>query len=118
MNLFNEKDYGLIKISELPSGYLHARGRGPCEWAQWPRWERVCDASFFDQASTKFRDALIRLECRILTIDSSSECRRGGHTGAMRSGVCIRCAAKAMRVCTCRQDADEPARSCPIHRGA
>jgi len=47
-----------ITIHELPSGYLHARGGGPCEWAQWPRWVELRDEHFFPQASDRFRAAL------------------------------------------------------------
>lgn len=48
-----------IVIHELPSGFLHARGGGPCEWAQWPRGEELRDEHFCAQASERFRVALI-----------------------------------------------------------
>lgn len=30
-----------MKIAQLPSGYWHIRGRGPCNWSQPPCWP--CD---------------------------------------------------------------------------
>ena len=52
-------DYGPIIVEELPSGYLRAQGRGPCEWAQWPGWEpEPRESDFFPEASIAFRCAL------------------------------------------------------------
>jgi hypothetical protein len=58
-----------ITLKRLPSGYWHIRGSGPCEWAQPPFWpcnRRVLEASFFPEASERFRqelyDALDRLD--------------------------------------------------------
>jgi hypothetical protein len=47
-----------ITITALPSGYWHARGTSPCEWAQWPFGEPLTDAHFFAQAGEKFRREL------------------------------------------------------------
>lgn len=52
--------YPRIAIKELPSGYLHARGKGPCEWAQWPKDRTVEEGDFFPEASEQFRAALRR----------------------------------------------------------
>jgi len=47
--------YGVITIRLLDSGYWHARGIGPCSWAQWP----VNSApEFFPGAGDRFRRAL------------------------------------------------------------
>jgi len=59
-----------ITITQLPSGYWHIRGRGPCNWAQPPHWpcsEEVLRAHAFPQASEEFfADALAEHEARCL----------------------------------------------------
>jgi hypothetical protein len=50
----------MISIKRLTTGYWHARGNGPCEWAQWPVGERLTDDAFFPEASVGFRRALRR----------------------------------------------------------
>jgi hypothetical protein len=47
----------MIQIKLLPSGYYHARGEGPCNWAQWPAYESLRAEHFFPQASAGFRRA-------------------------------------------------------------
>lgn len=47
-----------ITIYRLSSGYYHARGRGPCEWAQWPDDRLPEDGEFFPKASEDFRRTL------------------------------------------------------------
>jgi hypothetical protein len=47
-----------IEIKRLDSGYLHARGNGPCEWAQWPEGREPTERDFFPEASESFRRAL------------------------------------------------------------
>lgn len=47
-----------ITITKLCTGYWHARGVGPTEWAQWPVGEPLTDDAFFVQASAAFRRAL------------------------------------------------------------
>lgn len=51
-----------ITVRQLPSGYYHVRGRGPCNWAQPPTWpcdEQTLRAHAFGEASEEFiRDAM------------------------------------------------------------
>ena len=47
-----------IEIKKLDSGYWHARGIGPCNWAQWIG--PLTDDAFFPEASDEFRRALRR----------------------------------------------------------
>jgi len=47
-----------ITIHMLPSGYWHARGDGPCNWAQWPKWEQLTERHFFPEAGSDFKQAL------------------------------------------------------------
>lgn len=49
-----------IEITVLSSGYYHARGDGPCNWAQWPIHDRLEDHHFFPEAGQRFRRALMR----------------------------------------------------------
>ena len=45
----------------LPSGCIHIRGRGPCNWAQvpcWPCGDDTLAAGTFEEASMEFRVAL------------------------------------------------------------
>ena len=60
-----------ITIKLTSTGYYHARGNGPCEFAQWPRndWDFGGDPrlpkpeDFFPEASLNFRrDLLSKLE--------------------------------------------------------
>lgn len=50
-----------IEIKELESGYLFARGNGPCEYAQWPKGYFPKHEDFFPQASEKFRLELLQI---------------------------------------------------------
>ena len=48
----------------LPSGYVLIRGRGPCNWAQPPRWPCTRDelsGSVFPEAGEEFIAELERL---------------------------------------------------------
>lgn len=47
-----------IVIRELTTGYWHARGNGPCNWAQWPTGTVLTDDAFFPEAGLVFRAAL------------------------------------------------------------
>jgi hypothetical protein len=53
---------GNITVEQLPSGYYHVRGVGPCNWAQPPHWpcdEDTLRAHAFHEASEEFiRSAL------------------------------------------------------------
>ena len=53
----------MITAKQLPSKYWHIRGRGPCNWAQPPRWpctESMLRAHAFPQASEQFfREAML-----------------------------------------------------------
>ena len=51
-----------ITIRRLSTGWWHARGQGPCEWAQWPVGAPLRDEHFFAQASERFRRELDRRE--------------------------------------------------------
>lgn len=44
-----------IVVTSLPSKYWHARGDGPCNWAQWPMGEALRDEHFFPEAGKRFR---------------------------------------------------------------
>ncbi len=48
----------MVGIRLLSTGYFHARGVGPCEWAQWPVGEELADEHFFPEASGAFRREL------------------------------------------------------------
>jgi hypothetical protein len=53
-----------IVITRLSSGYVHVRGRGPCNWVQpkhWPCSEEVLRAAAFPEASEDFLQAVLRL---------------------------------------------------------
>jgi len=50
----------VVEIRRLSSGYWHARGHGPCNWAQWPVGVPLTDEHFFPEASRAFRAALER----------------------------------------------------------
>ena len=55
----------MITIKLLPTGVYHARGIGPCNWAQWPRLESLRDEHFFTEACQSFRRELwLELELR------------------------------------------------------
>lgn len=51
----------IVSVKRLSTGYVHIRGRGPCEWAQPPAWPtdpETLEASFFPEASADFRRAV------------------------------------------------------------
>jgi len=48
-----------IHIKKLDTGYYHARGDGPCNWAQWPVGEPLSDEHFFPEAGEEFRQQLM-----------------------------------------------------------
>lgn len=53
----------MITVKQLPSGYYHIRGVGPCNWAQpefWPCAEYELRASAFPQASDDFIRAALK----------------------------------------------------------
>lgn len=52
------KAVAVVVLLLLETGYYHARGVGPCNWAQWPAGEPVRDEHFFPEASPGFRQAL------------------------------------------------------------
>lgn len=46
-----------ITVTRLESGYVHVRGRGPCNWAQPPTWpcsEETLRKHAFPEASETF----------------------------------------------------------------
>lgn len=48
---------GTIHVRQLPSGYWHVRGHGPCNWAQPPTWpcsEEELRAHAFPEAGDRF----------------------------------------------------------------
>lgn len=45
-------------IKHLESGYIHARGYGVCNWAQWPGDRPPTDDDFFPEAGEEFRAAV------------------------------------------------------------
>ena len=45
-----------VALRRLSTGVWHARGQGPCNWAQWA--DELEDGDFFPEASQEFRDAL------------------------------------------------------------
>jgi hypothetical protein len=47
--------YGPVMLRRLSSGYWHARGRGPCEWAQ---GESLASMEPYVESSAAFRSAL------------------------------------------------------------
>ena len=47
-----------IRVKRLSTGYWHARGNGPCEWAQWSVTGALTEDAFFAQASDRFRKVL------------------------------------------------------------
>lgn len=52
-----------ITVTRLDSGYVHLRGRGPCNWAQPPHWpcdEATLRAHAFPQASEAFIRAALQ----------------------------------------------------------
>jgi hypothetical protein len=54
-----------VKVRQLPSGYYHVRGSGPCNWAQPPAWpcdERTLREHAFPEASEKFIRAAMRAQ--------------------------------------------------------
>ena len=57
------KDEALqVKCKQLPSGYWHIRGIGPCNWAQprvWPCSEEHLRSHAFPQASESFLQAVL-----------------------------------------------------------
>lgn len=61
-----EEQAAVITVKQLPSGYYHVRGNGPCNWAQPPRWpcdEETLRAHTFPEAAEEFiQGALIVLE--------------------------------------------------------
>jgi len=54
----------MIKITRLPGGWWHVRGRGPCNWAQPPEWpcsEAMLRAHAFPEAGEAFLKEAIRV---------------------------------------------------------
>ena len=69
----------MIDVQRLPSGYLHIRGRGPCNWTQPPGTgpldEKTLRAHAFPEASDEFiREAAAVL--RACGIAAESETRK------------------------------------------
>ena len=48
-----------LTVKRLPSGYVHIRGRGPCNWAQGPS---IQEAEPFVESGEDFRRALRKLQ--------------------------------------------------------
>jgi hypothetical protein len=47
----------MISVTQLPTGFYHVRGDGPCEWAQPPSWpcsEETLRQHAFPEASDQF----------------------------------------------------------------
>jgi hypothetical protein len=53
-----------MTIKQLPSGYWHIRGEGPCEWSQPPHWpcdEQTLREHAFPEASERFFSACMSM---------------------------------------------------------
>lgn len=59
-----------ITITRLASGYMHAQGVGPCNWAQWDPTVGLRDGDFFPEAGDGFRCSL-----RLRLVDLGAEAR-------------------------------------------
>ncbi len=60
-----------VRVRQLPSGWWHIRGRGPCNWSQppiWPCSESVLREHAFPQASEKFFSDALKI-----ALDSNKE---------------------------------------------
>lgn len=58
----------LIEVKQLPSGWWHVRGRGPCNWSQpmhWPCDEETLRRCAHPEASEEFiREAFFAAESK------------------------------------------------------
>ena len=55
----------MLTVKRLPSGVLHVRGTGPCNWAHVTHW----DIDFFPEAGESFRHEL-RMQIDNIPVES------------------------------------------------